>query len=176
MGGLNCYTMCTSTTQRSTSRTRPSARCSPRGHGLVLGDCARFGKQSESPPFAEGRHCVGRESRRPLLVYRFGHALRRIVFFSLRNCKRATAECEPRGEDSDLSSVSPRPGAQRFEFVTTYKDRSRGMFCERNTRDGRRSASEVGDHFSPPSPEGLLRGPSSRSRRQFSFFGKLRRR
>jgi hypothetical protein len=51
MGGLNCYTMCTSKSKTQHEPHQTSGFCRPRHEPR---DGARFGAQSESPPSAEG--------------------------------------------------------------------------------------------------------------------------
>jgi hypothetical protein len=126
MGGLNCYTRCTSPQHSSTSRTRPPARCSSHpawDQDLGPGDGARIGTRSESSLSTEGRMvCRTRVLSPDASFGSTWYALRRIVIFSLRNCKRATAECDRRVDSADSFGWVSRLAHSEFEIFTTHEE------------------------------------------------------
>ena len=133
MGGLNCYTRCTSPQHSSTSRTRPPARCSSHpawDQDLGPGDGARIGTRSESSLSTEGRMvCRTRVLSPDALFGSTWYALRRIVIFSLRNCKRATAECDRRVDSADSFGWVSRLVHSEFEIFTTHEETVREDVC-----------------------------------------------
>jgi hypothetical protein len=88
------------------------------------------------------------------------------VIFSLRNCKRATAECDRRVDSADLFGLVSRLVHSEFEIFTTHEETvredvvswvrlrqqsERANEREKNTRDGAWGFAEVGDHSHPVS-------------------------
>ena len=168
MGGLSCYTMCT-----SPKHAAPAAQALRRGSVLTNAHrrqetVHRLGSNSKVPRV---RKLLLPPPLRVRVVIRFWITLRRStlrrVVFPLENCNRATTECAlgvdlSPSHDGGFHFAS---SAQRQSCNKTHRP-SRGIcFFKKQTPVKGPSASDVGDH-SCLGLEGLLLGWSSRPSRE----------